>query len=777
MRFFSRRFGRKSVIFLLLNKKHAMNGAPKDGRLVRFSLFELDLDSGELFRQGRKVKLQGQPFELLIALLERPGMVVTREELRQRVWPSDTAGDFDHGLNRAINKVREALGDSAESPRFIETLPRRGYRFIGSIQEEVITEQREGPPLIQMPVQRPDQVAKRNSKKTSLAIGAVMGGVFVASLVIWMALQKPAARSEVRIQQLTTNSAENPIWHAVISPDGKYAAYGDVAGIQIRVISTGESHLLPRPPSLKQGDAWFPAAWLPDGTRILATSITSTASSAWMVSVIGGAATPIRDNAHVQSVSPDGLLIAFTSSRDMESPENAINRRLIWNSEIWIMGPDGENASRLVSGDNLTYFGSVRWSPDGNRIAYQKYRSESGDLVDYMIESCDRNGGPPSVILSKRHYAAPSIDHSFPEDFCWLSDGRVIYAVREPAPNSRDSNLWAVAVDAKSGKPERQPRRITNLAGFHMEGLSVAADGRKLTFETSSDQSYVYVGRLEADGKLGSLQRLTPDERYNTPSAWTPDSKAVIFRSDRTGTFAIYKQALDQDVPELIPTGSGNPSFPRVSPDGTWLIYAVLPNTDSRSEYRLMRAPLAGGLSQVIFERTKFVNFGCPDRLGSQCVISESSSDGKQDMLSSFDAVSGTRHELFRIARKPVNCMVSPDGSRIAMVGNDPEGRIEIRALTGQIESKIQVNGWPRPFNVDWAADGKSLFVSHPGLMGSPSGPIGTTLLRVDLQGNVQPLWETRGARYTWGIPSPDGKYLAIRGATTERNAWVVENF
>lgn len=105
------------------------------GRLIRFSVFEVDLDSGELFKQGRKVKLQDQPFELLLALLDRHGEVVTREELKRKVWPSDTVVDFEHGLNRAINKVREALGDSAESPCFIETLPRRGYRFIGSIQE------------------------------------------------------------------------------------------------------------------------------------------------------------------------------------------------------------------------------------------------------------------------------------------------------------------------------------------------------------------------------------------------------------------------------------------------------------------------------------------------------------------------------------------------------------------------------------------------------------------------------------------------------------------
>ncbi len=112
-----------------------MDGATARSRLVRFSVFEIDLDSGELFKQGRKVKLQGQPFELLLALVGRRGELLTREQLKQAIWPADTVVDFDHGLNRAINKVREALGDSAESPQFIETLPRRGYRFIAAITE------------------------------------------------------------------------------------------------------------------------------------------------------------------------------------------------------------------------------------------------------------------------------------------------------------------------------------------------------------------------------------------------------------------------------------------------------------------------------------------------------------------------------------------------------------------------------------------------------------------------------------------------------------------
>src|SRR5262249_11134292 len=100
---------------------------------LRFGVFDLDLRTGELRKRGLKVRLQEQPFQVLAVLLEKPGELVTREGLRQRLWPADTFVDFDHGLNKAINKVRDALGDSAVSPRFVETVARRGYRFIGDV--------------------------------------------------------------------------------------------------------------------------------------------------------------------------------------------------------------------------------------------------------------------------------------------------------------------------------------------------------------------------------------------------------------------------------------------------------------------------------------------------------------------------------------------------------------------------------------------------------------------------------------------------------------------
>src|SRR5713226_8592035 len=106
----------------------------RSGKIARFGVFELDLAAGELRKNGAKLRLQEQPFQVLALLLERAGEVVTRDELRQKLWPADTFVDFDHSLNTAVNKLRELLGDSASSPRYIETLARRGYRFIAPVR-------------------------------------------------------------------------------------------------------------------------------------------------------------------------------------------------------------------------------------------------------------------------------------------------------------------------------------------------------------------------------------------------------------------------------------------------------------------------------------------------------------------------------------------------------------------------------------------------------------------------------------------------------------------
>ena len=122
-----------------------MATSPQSRLVLRLDEFEIDLRSGELRKHGRRIRLQDQPFQVLRVLAENPGEIVTREELKQKLWAAETFGDFDNGLNTAIKKVRDALGDSAERPRYIETVPRRGYRFIGSVEVEAATASRTQP--------------------------------------------------------------------------------------------------------------------------------------------------------------------------------------------------------------------------------------------------------------------------------------------------------------------------------------------------------------------------------------------------------------------------------------------------------------------------------------------------------------------------------------------------------------------------------------------------------------------------------------------------------
>src|SRR6266403_1198378 len=134
--------------------------------ILRFGVFEVEVRSGELRKQGVRIKLQEQPFHVLTVLLQRPGAVVTREELRNQNWPADTFVDFDNSLNTAINKLREALGDSADNPRFIETLPRRGYRFITPVSG--------GDGIAKGPCPSPRAVGSSRRRKVIVAVGAVV---------------------------------------------------------------------------------------------------------------------------------------------------------------------------------------------------------------------------------------------------------------------------------------------------------------------------------------------------------------------------------------------------------------------------------------------------------------------------------------------------------------------------------------------------------------------------------------------------------------------------
>lgn len=233
--------------------------------MFRFDVFEFDASARELRRQGRRLKLSGQPVEVLAVFLENADRVVSREELRKRLWPENTFVDFDHSLNTAINKLREVLGDSASEPRFIETLPRRGYRFIASVESVALAtppaSTLAGAPLA---AEAPRSQASAKLKPpwvwmvASLAmVGAVLGLRF--------AERGPAFVEPRRIisRPLTSNPQELRLTAAAVSPDGVYLAFTDVSGLYLRRVETSETHPLPLPDAGRV----VRLSWFPDGTR------------------------------------------------------------------------------------------------------------------------------------------------------------------------------------------------------------------------------------------------------------------------------------------------------------------------------------------------------------------------------------------------------------------------------------------------------------------------------------------------------------------------------
>ena len=342
---------------------------------VGFGAFNVDLDTGEVRRRGVKVKLQGQPFAVLAILLEKRGELVTREELKERIWGTEMYVDFDQGLNKAIKKIRAALGDSAEQPKYVETLPKRGYRFIASLnssQPETESNQpstRQSAQLTELGQHRqPENVTgevparanvRRGSwqRRTAQIAGALAAGL---SLTFFLSRHNSERERELRLRHLTTNNADNFIESSVVSPDGRYLLYGDEIGIHLRVIATGEAHTFDRPRALPDEDSWYPTAWYPDQTHFIAVSETLTTQgvipTSWTVSLLGDGATELRQKAIARSVSPDGSQVAFTSG-GLDS-----------NQEIGIMGARGEDARIVNPGGEATAFQMVQWSPDGRRL-------------------------------------------------------------------------------------------------------------------------------------------------------------------------------------------------------------------------------------------------------------------------------------------------------------------------------------------------------------------------------------------------------------------------
>ena len=733
------------------------NGSVReDSGTRRFGVFELDLRAGELRRSGIRVKLQEQPFQVLALLLEQPGEVVTREDLRNRLWPADTFVDFDHSLNAAIKRLRNALGDSAENPTFVETVARRGYRFLAPVGATSPSGNgaSSGVPTI-VPASIP-QASERQLTRFHLwwvVAGPAAVVLVLVGLKLGLMLAQPhPSAPQVRISRLTANPVDDRVRASAISRDGRYLAFDDETGFYLRQIDTGETHPLPLPDGLKV--AYL--SWFPDSAHLIAALTgTNRESSLWEISVMGGNARRLLDDARWPAISPDGKQVAFVTGRKMQE-------------QIWLMAPDGTERRKLA-GEPGDFFGALAWSPDSTRIAYTRRKFSYALGVNAAVELVDVRTQRVSRL---QQASILGWFNNLDGPLAWVPDGRLIYALNEPRPRQLDSNLWSVALD-EEGQPVGTPQRLTNDPGAVLS-ITASADGKRVAYLKGVPQPDVYVARLEPHNTITSEpQRLTLDDRQDIPFDWTPDSKSVLFISDRTGNFSVYRQAINEPVPELLITSDRQIMTPRMNPDGTQILYLVYPNwSDKISTSSLMRIPLAGGAPQPVIEGTLVSNQQCARAPATVCVYGVFSDSAFS--FYSFDPLKGNSALVYQIKDalpNDYNWSLSPDGTMLA-IGRGKQSvedsRIRLVWLKTGAERWLTITGWPGVASLDWAADSKSLWAPSAGDEENP-------LLNIDLQGHIRPVWQPKKMSVSWAIPSRDGRYLALHVASNSSNVWMVE--
>ena len=599
-----------------------------------------------------------------------------------------------------------------------------------------------------------------------------MLAMLVGLAVGWLVWNRSRSLPELKQRPLTSNSVELPVLSGAISPDGKLVAYSDSSGLHLKLPEAHEHRTLPWPPGAPSGAIWNVAGWFPDGTRLLTNLVQPDGrSSVWTVSVLGHGTRHLRDDAMAWAVSPDGSRIAFTQAPGSYPVLDFLG--VSHEKEIWIMGTQGEDPERVLAVGDGESFGTVQWSPGGGRIAYSKTR-QTLNSVEVTLWTSDLKGGQRTLALSEPLLAYGGV--MWPPNFSWLPGGRLIYARLDPTPYAPGiSNLWEVPVDTRAGQSIGKPVQLTRWGGFQVQGLSSTTDGKRLTFLKRLEEPRAYVGELEADGtRLGPARRLTFSNAVDVPWTFTADSKAVVVTSNRNGELELFKQPLDQETSQSLVTESGGFMQAWLSPDGAWILYTAYPPVSSFPTTPLMRVPVSGGPAQQVLEARNLVDFKCAFSPGSLCAVDEMSPDNKFLTVTAFDPVKGRGRVLMRIPRDSAPAVwatPSPDGSRLASLkAGEAEGHIRLLALDGQVERDIRVKGWPGFSTFAWAPDGKAIYC------GALSRD-GATLLRVDLQGNAQVLWQQKGALFIFGEPSRDGRHMAIMADMMDSNVWMLENF
>ena len=547
-------------------------------RPIRFGNFEVDLRAGELRRAGVKLKFGGQPLQVLIILLERPGEVVTREELQKQLWP-DTFVDVDHNLNTAINKIREVLGDSAESPRFVETLPRRGYRFIAPVVEGgvVSPDQPTDQPAEKLPPMPPR--ANRRPLYYGLAIfGTVI--ITVAVLALWKRVSRtPGAPGVANFRQLADVSQARPnsvftdgsrIYFTQLFPDGH---------TRILQLPVKGGEATPLPVSLKRPEVLDVSR---DGTELLiGNSEGKEGYSFWIQPIAGGSPRRIGSvlGNDQSAFNLDGTGIIFGKEHDIYS----VNR-------------DGSSFRKLLATEGFPF--AFRFSPDARVLRFSLFDisnftvkimevSPEGVGLHKLLDGCCGDWTPDGrlFIFQKRWLDSRDDLWALPEKkgFRWrnrddkptqLTAGPLDF--RSPVPGKNGKEIFAIGASPRVEVVRYDTRSgefVPYLNGLSAEGLAFSPDGQWVAYTTYPD-GLLWRSRLDGSDRL---QLTFPPLGTSSPH-WSHDAKQIVFNAEPPGEAQnVYTVSSQGGTPQRILPSQQGQTDANWSPDGNSVIFGGAP--------------------------------------------------------------------------------------------------------------------------------------------------------------------------------------------------------
>lgn len=509
---------------------------------LKFGPYLVDLAAGEVRRNGSRIRLQEKPLRVLVLLAERQGQLVTREELKNRLWPDETFVDFESGLNTAVSKLREALSDNADKPRYIETIPRRGYRFVGTVEingTRSSTAEALGPQIVPAAPRGPDreEVSARTAARSNWKV-PVLAGVLVAgaAFAVWWFNPLPPPTVTHTDQVTRSSRIDTPVRPMSV---GDHIFYIERDGGHWNLMRTelgaGDGQRV----TLPAGNA-IPLDVSPDRSKILIGTFEKRGdeNQLWTMPADGGVAMRLSGvTASDAKFSPDGLKVAYTHGQS-----------------IWIMDADGANPRKLV--DLPASAEWLAWSPDGNRLRFT-LGSYSGNEMP-SIWQIFRNGDGLREVLSDWQRGASKCCGA------WTPDGRYYIFSASAGP---EHNVWALREGGSWWRRSpRGPFQLTAGPGSVQSGTP-GPHGKSILY---------YSGAWREE-----VERLDLGTRKFSPLL--PNAHALLNSFSRDGQWMAYIDARSASLVRSRSDGTQSvvlaaaepwhPSFPRWSPDGKWIVF------------------------------------------------------------------------------------------------------------------------------------------------------------------------------------------------------------